>query len=90
MAGGARVFAKGRGNRQANFSWTVEREHADLATAQAFSFNHAALVPINVSVAITSPTVGYSSGVISAVECVKVSGRTTQFRYTIEGAVPSQ
>jgi hypothetical protein len=87
---GARVFAKGRGNRRVGFTWTVDREHSTASVAGAFAFEHPALVPINAGVVVTfaSGSVTYAAAVISSVECVKNAGRTTQFRYTIEGATP--
>lgn len=85
-----RVFAKGRGNRRVSWSWTVEREHTTATAASQFVFAHPALVPINAGVTVTLPsaTVTFTSAVITSVECVKNAGRTTQFRYTIDGATP--
>ena len=86
-----RVFAIGRGNRATSFSWTVSRQHADLASVVAFVWGHAAAVPVDAAIAVTQDngTVTFTSAVIAEVGIVEVSGLTTRTRYRVTGAVSS-
>jgi hypothetical protein len=88
-----RVFANGVGNRQTDFTWTVARQHSSQAVADAFTFTHAASVPLNASIVINDPdgtaVASFSSAVISEVACVERTGISTKFRYAVEGAVPA-
>ena len=81
-------FVIGRGNRTVAFAWVVSRDHGAVATAVAFAWEHAAAVPINVSLALVegAETVEYH-GVISEVTCVELYGQATTFRYAVDGAV---
>jgi hypothetical protein len=85
---GAAPFVWGRGNRTISFSWVVSRDHGAVATAAAFAWEHAGLVPINVSLALAegAETTTYV-GVISEVTCLELYGQATLFRYAVEGAV---
>jgi hypothetical protein len=81
------VFATGRGNRQTSFSWTVSREHADLASVAAFVWGHAASVPVDCSLAVSQDagTVTFSTAVIVEVGIVEITGLNTKTRYRVTG-----
>jgi len=83
-----RVFAAGRGNRATSFSWTVSRQHADLASVAQFIWSHAASVPVDAAIAVTqdSGTVSFASAVIAEVSLVEVTGLNTKTRYQVTGA----
>ena len=88
---GSRAYAKGRGNRETSFNWTVSRQHADKATAMAFVYAHEALVPVDCGLVIThaAGTTTYTSAVMVGVECVELTGLSTKFRYSVVGAIPA-
>jgi hypothetical protein len=85
---GEHPFVAGRGNRTLAFSWVVSRVHADLATAVAFVWAHAAAVPINVELDVIegSSTVSYT-GVMTEVAAIEQVGVSTLFRYQMQGLV---
>jgi len=83
-----RGFAAGRGNRMTSFSWTVSRQHADLAAVAQFVWGHAATVPVDAAVAVTQDagTVTFATAVIAEVGLVEVTGLNTKTRYQVTGA----
>lgn len=81
-------FIRGRGNRVVSFAWVVSRAHANVATAVAFVWGHAALVPNNVSLVIADGSgAGTYTGVITGVVCLENYGLATVFRYSATGVV---
>ena len=82
------AFAQGRGNRVTSFSWTVSRQHADLATVAQFVWSHAASVPLNAALTVTQDagSATFAAAVITEVAIVEVSGLNTKTRYRVTGA----
>jgi len=81
------VFVAGRGNRETSFSWTVSRQHADLATVAEFVWGHAASVPVDCSLVVTQDagSVTFATAVMVEVGIVEITGLNTKTRYRVIG-----
>lgn len=81
-------FSKGRGNRMREFSWVVDREHADAEAAASFALTHANGIPEDVSINIDTGANSFTieHAVIARVTVLQVTGRSTTVRYTVTGA----
>lgn len=89
LALAAAVFSAGRGNAETSFSWSVLWVLADLATACAFVWTHAATVPVTSALTILDDSGGtttYSTAQITEVTITEINGVNVRVRYSVQGA----
>jgi hypothetical protein len=87
LAGGTNVFTAARGNKSNQVTFIVSKEHASVAAAAEWWFEHPDLLATSGSLVLTEgASISTMTGaVLQSVERVNLTGRSTILRYTFVG-----